>query len=174
MSLPSETSLTNKEKISASRKAFREKNKERLAAARKEFLASRPKYRNDYYKNWYRQNREKQLAKMSEYQKKNRDEATRRNLKYQKLNRQKATAATAKWRAMKLQATPSWADPVKIKAFYIEARRLTIETGIPHQVDHIIPLKSKLVCGLHVETNLQILTGPENIRKSNRTWPDMF
>jgi hypothetical protein len=77
-------------------------------------------------------------------------------------------------RAAKLLATPSWADQEKIATFYIEAQRLTFETGIQHDVDHIVPLKSKLVCGLHVETNLQILIGAENKSKGNRTWPNKW
>lgn len=64
-------------------------------------------------------------------------------------------------------ATPAWADLKKIQAIYAEAARLTRETGIPHEVDHYYPLRSKVMCGLHVETNLQILKAEKNRKKSN-------
>lgn len=64
------------------------------------------------------------------------------------------------------KATPKWADLDAIKQFYIEAQRLTKETGIPHEVDHIIPIQGKIVSGLHVPENLQILTAEENQRKN--------
>lgn len=66
------------------------------------------------------------------------------------------------------KATPSWANLDDIKYFYVEAQRLTKETGIPHEVDHIIPIKGKLVSGLHVPANLQILTEKENQTKNAR------
>jgi hypothetical protein len=59
------------------------------------------------------------------------------------------------------------ADRKAIRAFYVEARRLTDETGIPHHVDHIIPLRHPLVCGLHNEHNLRVITAEENMRKRN-------
>jgi hypothetical protein len=74
----------------------------------------------------------------------------------------------AKRRAARLQRTPPWADMGAIHQVYVEARRLTLETGIPHHVDHEIPLQGELVSGLHVHTNLQIITGSENSRKKNR------
>lgn len=64
-----------------------------------------------------------------------------------------------------LLATAGWADKKAIKAIYEEARRRSTETGIPHEVDHIVPIQGRKVCGLHVENNLQILTKSENIRK---------
>ena len=63
---------------------------------------------------------------------------------------------------------PRWADRDAIRAVYERARFLTITTGVKHHVDHIVPLHSPVVCGLHVHYNLQVLTAIENIRKGNR------
>lgn len=76
-------------------------------------------------------------------------------------------AAGARRHAAKLQRTPPWANQRAISGVYALARRLTRLTGLEHHVDHIVPLQGKLVCGLHVHTNLQILPGPENCRKNN-------
>ena len=65
-------------------------------------------------------------------------------------------------------AVPAWADKEKIKEYYNEAVRLTIETGIRHEVDHIIPLTHKLVCGLHNEFNLQVISQTANRSKNNK------
>ena len=61
----------------------------------------------------------------------------------------------------------------EIAKVYKEARRLTKETGVVHSVDHIVPLKGQLVCGLHVYWNMQVIELGSNIAKSNHTWPDM-
>ena len=84
-------------------------------------------------------------------------------------NRQKAmhSAYVVERRKKRDRSLPAWADKTKIRAMYLKARQLTVETGIKHEVDHIIPSNHPLVCGLHIETNLQILTEDENIKKSN-------
>lgn len=63
-------------------------------------------------------------------------------------------------------ATPPWANQEEIKNIYIEAGRIRA-SGINVHVDHIIPLKGKIVCGLHVPSNLQIITAKDNYAKRN-------
>lgn len=67
-------------------------------------------------------------------------------------------------------ATVAWANHEVIRALYNEARRLSAETGVRHVVDHVIPLRGREICGLHVETNLQVITLSANSQKCNR-WP---
>jgi hypothetical protein len=64
-------------------------------------------------------------------------------------------------------ATPKWADPLKMAQMYAERDRLTRETGIVHHVDHIVPLQNPFVCGLNWEGNMRVITGYDNITKSN-------
>lgn len=68
----------------------------------------------------------------------------------------------------KQQATPLWADLEVIKDFYKEASNLSKHTGTKWHVDHQIPLKHPLVCGLHNEFNLRVITCDENQSKGNR------
>jgi hypothetical protein len=72
-------------------------------------------------------------------------------------------------------ATPKWvgADEKKaIRQLYLEAQRLTKLTGERYVVDHVYPLISDEVCGLHTLKNLRIMTQAENLVKSNKM-PDL-
>lgn len=86
---------------------------------------------------------------------------------WRKENPAKNAAHSAKRHAAKLQRTPAFGAQDLIPIFYEVARSATERTGIPHHVDHIIPLRGRNVSGLHVFNNLQILTASENSSKRN-------
>lgn len=62
---------------------------------------------------------------------------------------------------------PKGTDVMTIDYLYQRAAWLSAETGVPHEVDHIIPLNGEKVSGLHVMANLQILTRKANHDKGN-------
>ncbi len=92
---------------------------------------------------------------------------------YYTANKDKYIARNAMREAIKLLATPAWADAKAIALLYEEAHRLTEETGVKHHVDHSVPLRHPRVQGLHCEANLRVISSSENQSKSNRHWPDM-
>jgi hypothetical protein len=68
-------------------------------------------------------------------------------------------------------ATPKWLtkeDKRAIRQLYIDAMTVTRITGVPYVVDHDYPLNGETICGLHVPTNLKIMTREENLKKSNK------
>ena len=68
-------------------------------------------------------------------------------------------------------ATPKWITPeqkLAMRQLYLHAQALTKMTGERYVVDHIIPLISPDVCGLHVPWNLRVITQEENLKKSNK------
>jgi len=87
-------------------------------------------------------------------------------------NRGLARTYKAARRARRREAQPSWVRPEDLRAFYDEAERRTLATGIRHSVDHRVPLQHPLVCGLHVPWNLQVMPLIDNIRKSNKWEPN--
>lgn len=144
----------NPEKRSAQSKRYRESNLEKVNARFAKWKANNP----DYESKRYRKDPARFAERLRQFRLKNPDACPR---------------YIARRKTAKLRATPAWANPDAIAAYYKTAAHRTAESGVPWQVDHIVPLVSKKVCGLHVEHNLCVITASENHKKSNRVWPDM-
>jgi hypothetical protein len=170
----------NKDKIRARSKEYYERNIDERRASmsrygkankdkRRKYLEDKTveiaKYRADYQM----KNAAEVRARSAAWTKANRD----KRMSYVKANTHKTNIRTARRRARKLQATPTWSDEFVISEAYELAVLRSKATGIIHHVDHVVPLQSKQVCGLHCEFNLRVIPGDDNLRKSNTRWPDM-
>lgn len=142
----------NAEHIALYRKTYNQENKDKKASWDARYRNKHSEHISNSKRSWYENNKAHVRAIC-------------RN--WTENNRTKVRAGKAKYRAGKVNATPSWADKKLIQTVYDKAA----EYGF--QVDHIVPLRSDKVCGLHVWANLQLLEAGLNISKSNRHWPDM-
>lgn len=90
---------------------------------------------------------------------------------YRSANKHLTNANASKRRAALLQRIPIWQakfDELKIKCIYSIASMLTKVNNELWTVDHIIPLQGKIVSGLHVPSNLQVMRARENEAKRNK------
>jgi hypothetical protein len=158
----------NAENIAAKKADYRQANAEKLAAKNKAYRQANRAELAAKDAAYAKDNREKIAVTMAKYYAANAERFSARAAEYRKANPHILNALNAKRRAAKLQATPSWADFEDIKVIYKQCAERTRLTGIPHAVDHVYPLISDDVCGLHVAANLQIITASENSRKNNR------
>ena len=139
--------------------------------------AARKEKTTAYNKAYHEANREEMSKRNREYHEKNRDRLNTLCLKRNMGRYYSDTAYQtrvlsdgAASRAPSKNFVPSWADMASIESIYAYAASLRA-TGLVVEVDHIVPIKSKLVCGLHVHENLQVLTKTDNAKKKNMRWP---
>lgn len=71
-------------------------------------------------------------------------------------------------------ATPKWLTYEQRQAFYRVYRDMREQRfrGRNVNVDHIVPICHKYVCGLNAPWNLRVVVARENMSKGNRWWPD--
>lgn len=121
-------------------KAWKENNKDKIKHYTAYWLANNLEKKRADRREWYRKNYRRIYEK----------------------NKQFFAEKRAVKRAREVRARPAWADKKIIRDFYQEAKYQQMH------VDHIIPLKHPMVCGLHVEHNLQLLSPVENLKKGNK------
>jgi len=77
---------------------------------------------------------------------------------------------TSNYRQAKIDRMPSWlsaVDKAAMESVYEYCAGLR-RSGLDYHVDHIVPLRGKMVSGLHVPWNLQVIYGPANMSKGNK------
>src|ERR1039458_7163776 len=107
----------------------------------------------EYFAKWYQKNSKKAKAKAKKWRLENPEQHAALGKQWRKDNPGKDPAYKQIRKAVKLRAIPKWADLKVIKKIYAKAAKLK------KTVDHIVPLQSKIVSGLHCEFNLQLLSG---------------
>jgi len=145
--------LNNTKKIKGQQASYRERHKEKILERQRK---------------WVSENKERNREQKLKHYHKNREKFNAYSRKYIKINAAWKAEQCAKRRALKKQAMPSWVDERYIKLFYKLAKIEAKRTGKKVDVDHIVPLKHDLVCGLHCEHNLQLMFASANYSKGNK------
>lgn len=165
----------------------------------REWSAKNPELKKQRAAEWYEKNREeiiervranyhkdldKSRQRARDYAETHKVEAAQRVKKWKKANPERARindlnrdpvklhSAKAKYRAARRQACPPWVDGAhmaRIHEIYALRREISDRTGVVHEVDHIVPLQGKTVCGLHVWWNLRVIPKEQNNRRP-RIW----
>lgn len=112
------------------------------------------------------------------YNEKNKERVKAAVASYREKNRDQRNAYKVERRRYVRDATPGWANTSDFEDFRTIALMFRMYTGQPYDVDHIVPLRGKVlgklvVCGLHCDANMTVAPSEENKRKANRVWPDM-
>jgi 5-methylcytosine-specific restriction endonuclease McrA len=114
----------------------------------------------------YANNRQKNIDRVTAYNKgpgaERRKEASKA---YDKRHPGKAAERVSRRRSRQAVLGPATEG---VKRMFELARTMSRLLGNPYHVDHIYPLNGKMVCGLHVERNLQVISEKENLAKGNK------
>lgn len=148
-----------------------EKNKDKRLVAAKKNYHDNIACRKQSAKQWQQENREKCQEICRNYRANNSKQSSLSSSKYRSQNKEKYAYYEATRRASKKQACPDWLTEEhhqQMLDIYTKAVSLTEQSELQYHVDHIVPLQSDLVCGLHVPWNLQIIIASDNLKKSNK------
>lgn len=147
-----------------SKKEWYQQNRDHAIAYSTKWAADNPERVKEAKKRSYEKHKERYKAEKAQRYYADPEKHRNQSAEWRKNNLARYNANQARYRATKLQATPVWSETDDIIDVYKEAKYFG------YHVDHIIPLNSKKVCGLHVISNLQLLPPKENISKGNRVY----
>ncbi len=163
----------NRKAIRIKNNAWRKANMDRARVASAKYAKAHPEKVRERKNAWNRRHPEKARVRMAKWKEANQEKYLASQAKYREDNVGKVRAYQVTRRAASKLATPQWANRFFMSEAYRLAKLRTKVMGYRWTVDHIVPIQSPLVCGLHVENNLRVIPDIDNKRKGNRHWPDM-
>jgi len=162
--------LKNREKVLERSKTYLKENGEKIRQYQKRWREENREEILEYKKGYYKSNRETLLKKSSEYQRNNKEGTRERVRRYRNTDkgRDNANSQRNHRRRREKHASLGRSFRKQVLEIYKQSKEISRATGVVHEVDHIIPLLGRDVCGLHVPWNLQIIPREENRAKTNR------
>lgn len=155
----------------ARKRARRAARPEQAREASRAWHAANPERARELRRAYYAANRDTLVAYRREYYAANRERVIAGNTAWVASNPERVGVYYHRHRATRAQRRFDWdnelSDLVEAEAQDVRLRRQTA-TGVEWQVDHVIPLKAKLVSGLHVWNNLAVVPAQFNLSKKNR------
>ena len=124
-----------------------------------------PERERELHKKWSEKNSMKRTEYRRDWWQKNKGRERTYYRKYYSSNRKGFAIRCSLRRRRFRQATPKWVDIAMLREIYARCPKGLV-------VDHIVPLRGKTVCGLHVPWNLQYLLPTENSSKGNKLVTD--
>lgn len=128
--------------------------------------------KSEMSRKWKENNPDKFKQQLRKYYDENSTKIKESSSRWRRSNLGRKNLNNSNRRAKQRKATPNWANEFFMAEIYHLAQLRTKLTGVEWHVDHIVPLTSKFVSGLHWEGNLQVIPAIENLRKNNKTWPN--
>lgn len=164
------------------------RNREKVKARVAKWAADNKEIVRQNHADWVAQNKERYAEIQKRYRSKPEVEKviTDRNSKWRAanivrvreleraraaLNPDKARNKGSKRRAAERKAVPPWYGEldalVAAEAADLAFRRQEV-TGFAWHIDHVVPLRGRFVCGLHVWNNLAVIPATANMKKSSK------
>lgn len=183
--------IENKKELLENGRQWRQENREYVKQQSQSYYQENRDRDLTRSKLWHKENkiqslnnskqwRDNNVEHIREYHKKRsqdpqfRERVRETSKQWRKNNPGKVNANTATRYVVKKHAIPKWANIKEIELIYEQAYIRTKETNVKYVVDHIVPLRGKMVCGLHAETNLRVITEVENSIKRNRLLEELI
>lgn len=151
--------------------AYQSKNKEKAKTYRKKYIDKDPDAARAQAKAWYERNREAVVHRSRTWFRENKDRALANSKAWAEKNKAEVAQYRRNRKRRVLDRTPSWfsdLDRFVLEEAYLLAIHRKLVTGVDWHIDHMIPLYSRSVSGLHCWTNIQVIPAFMNLMKQNK------